>query len=85
MIAVSTAVDEGSPNYPPSDWFEKEGWPAVAVRDSATNEIGEAYGLRGFPYVVTVDRSGNVTRRMSGELSDRDWENLLEEVAGPPG
>ena len=77
VIAVSTAVDPDSPNYPPSAWFEKEQWPAVAVRDSAESEIGEAYGLQGFPYTVVVDGRGSVVTRVSGELSDSEWESLL--------
>ena len=81
VIAVSTAVDSGRPNYPPSAWFEEEQWPAVAVRDSESNEIGEAYGLQGFPYLVAVDANGRVVARVSGELSDADWEELLDKVA----
>ncbi len=81
VIAVSTAVDPGRGNYPPSAWFEEEQWPAVAVRDSESNEIGDAYGLRGFPYTVGVDADGRVVARVSGELSDAAWEFLLQLVA----
>ena len=81
VIAVSTAVDPDGPNYPPSAWFEKEQWPATALRDSADSEIGEAYGLRGFPYVVAVDGQGRVVTRVSGELSDTEWESLLVTTA----
>ena len=81
VIAVSTAADSGRPNYPPSSWFEEEQWPAVAVRDSESNEIGEAYGLRGFPYMVAVDADGMVVARVSGELTDELWEFLLRTVA----
>ena len=81
VIAVSTAVDPGRGNYPPSAWFEKEQWPAVAVRDSESNEIGDAYGLRGFPYTVGVDADGRVVARVSGELNDAAWEFLLQLVA----
>ena len=81
VIAVSTAVDPGRGNYPPSAWFEAEQWPAVAVRDSESNEIGDAYGLRGFPYTVGVDADGRVVARVSGELNDAAWEFLLRHVA----
>ena len=81
VIAVSTAVDRGRGNYPPSAWFAEEQWPAVVVRDSGTNEIGEAYGLRGFPYTVAVDASGRVAARVSGELAEEAWESLLQFVA----
>ena len=81
VIAVSTAVNPDGPNYPPSAWFEKETWPATAVRDSAASEIGDFYGLRGFPYTVALDAQGRVVERSSGELDNRDWEALLAKVA----
>ena len=81
VIAVSTAVDPGRGNYPPSAWFQEEQWPAVAVRDSESNEISDAYGLRGFPYMVGVDADGRVVARVSGELNDAAWEFLLQLVA----
>ena len=85
VIAVSTAVSPDSPNYPPSAWFEKEQWPAIAVRDSLESEVGEAYGLRGFPYTVVVDGGGRVATRVSGELSTSEWESLLALAAAGAG
>ncbi len=85
VIAVSTAVDAGRPNYPPSAWFEEEQWPAVVVRDSAEDEIGEAYGLAGFPYTVGVDAEGRVVARVAGELNDEAWEFLVQFVAPDAG
>ena len=85
VIAVSTAVDSGRGNYPPSAWFEEEQWPAVVVRDSEGNEIGNAYGLRGFPYAVGIDADGRVVARVSGELNDAAWEFLLQLVAPAAG
>ena len=85
VIAVSTAVDEGRGNYPPSAWFEAEQWPAVAVRDSEGSELAEAYGLGGFPYTVAVAADGRVVARVSGELNDSAWEYLLSIVAPASG
>ena len=85
VIAVSTAVDSSRGNYPPSAWFAEEQWPAVAVRDSESNEISQAYGLRGFPYMVGVDADGRVVARVSGELNDAAWEFLLETIAPAEG
>ena len=81
VIAVSTSVQDGGSNYPPSAWFEREQWPAVVVRDSAEDEIGNAYGLRGFPYTVGIDADGRVVARVAGELNDDAWEFLIEFVA----
>ena len=85
VIAVSTSVESGRPNYPPSAWFEEERWPAAVVRDSAENEIAEAYGLRGFPYTVGIDADGRVVARVAGELNDDAWEFLVDFVASPAG
>lgn len=81
VLAVSTSADAGRGNHPPSEWFESVQWPAAVVRDSATNEIAAAYGLRGFPYTVAVDAAGSVVARISGELDDERWESLLQLVA----
>ncbi|MCE2512436.1 MAG: TlpA family protein disulfide reductase [Acidimicrobiia bacterium] len=85
VIAVSTSVEAGRPNYPPSAWFEDEQWPAVVVRDSAENEIANTYGLRGFPYTVGIDADGRVVARVAGELNDDAWEFLVDFVASPAG
>ena len=85
VIAVSTAVDSGRPNFPPSAWFEDEQWPAVVVRDSADDEIGKAYGLGGFPYTVGIDAEGRVVARVAGELNDEAWEFLVQFVAPASG
>ncbi len=81
IIAVSTSVDEGSPNYPPSSWFEREDWPELTLRDSPASDISNAYGLSGYPYFVVVDGEGNVLRRVSGELTTEAWEELVAEAA----
>ena len=87
VIAVSTAVDADAANYPPSAWFERELWPAataVAVRDSETSEIAEAYGLRGFPYTIALDADGKVAMRVAGEMSEELWEFAVRLVTPNP-
>ncbi|GIR37926.1 MAG: hypothetical protein CM15mP49_33110 [Actinomycetota bacterium] len=58
ILAVSTAVREGTPNYPPSEWFTKERWPTDIFVDNQDNDLAAAYGLAGFPYWVLVDATG---------------------------
>ena len=83
IVAVSTSVDSGAPNYPPSVWFEDVGWPELLLRDSPTSAVGAGFGLTGFPYFVVIGPDGRVRLRVSGELSVEDWEYLLGLAATP--
>ena len=78
VVAISTSVDSGQPNYPPSAWFEDEGWSEVLVRDSADSALAAGYGLAGFPYFVVTDGNGQVLVRTGGELTTEQWEDLVE-------
>ena len=78
ILAVSTAVREGTPNYPPSEWFIKERWPTDIFVDNQDNDLAAAYGLAGFPYWVLVDATGRVVHRSSGELTEEQFGYLVE-------
>jgi len=68
LISVSTGVDEGAPNYPPSAWLINEGWSVPVIADDEASSVGEAFGVGGYPYFVFVDSDGSVAQRASGEL-----------------
>ena len=78
ILAVSTAVREGTPNYPPSEWFTKERWPTDIFVDNQDNDLAAAFGLAGFPYWVLVDATGRVVHRSSGELTEEQFGYLVE-------
>ena len=78
IMAVSTAVREGTPNYPPSEWFTKERWPTDIFVDNQDNDLAAAYGLAGFPYWVLVDATGRVVHRSSGELTEEQFGYLVD-------
>jgi thiol-disulfide isomerase/thioredoxin len=80
IAAVSTAVDETGPNYPPSAWFDREAWPFPVMADDAEGTAAAAYGLQGFPFLVLVDADGIVTLRTSGELGDDGIVAALESL-----
>ena len=77
VVAISTSVREGTPNYPPSEWFEAENWPTQVLVDSPEKTIAEAYGLTGFPFWVLVDGEGVVVHRSSGELTEEQFSYLV--------
>lgn len=70
LYAVATATQEGQANYPPSEWFVREGLDVPAVMDDGNSSAAEAMGLPGFPYWVVVDSAGLVVMRASGQLPD---------------
>jgi len=78
ILAISTAVREGTPNYPPSEWFIKERWPTNIFVDNEDNDLATAYGLAGFPYWVLVDATGTVVHRSSGELTEEQFGYLVD-------
>ena len=83
VLAISTSVDEGAPNYPPSEWFLREQWPVPVLRDSAQKDLATGYGLSSFPYVVVIDANGNIVTRFSGAMGTAQWEAVLDAaVAG---
>lgn len=81
ILAVSTGINEGAPNFPPSDWFDDEGWPTDVIVDSETSEISAAYGLTGFPYWVVTAGDGTVIQRLSGELTESQLDSLVQFAA----
>ena len=66
IISVVTSITRGRDNFPPSAWLEDENWPVPVVLDSATSEVGIAYGVSLFPLWAMVDADGNLIQRISG-------------------
>ena len=81
VVAVSTAVNDGAPNYPPSAWFREVGWTAEVLVDSEAMDVADAFGLSSYPFFVLVGADGKVVARVSGEIGIPVWERLLEAAA----
>lgn len=76
IIGISTAVDEGGSNYPPSDWIVDKDWTWPVLADTEAAEAFLTYGGTGFPYTVMLFSDGSLNARKSGnESADRilDW------------
>lgn len=78
LIGVASGNDRNRPNFPPQDWFEREGWPGATVVDG-NNAISSSYGLSNYPYWVLVDGEGTVVQRWSGETTP---QQLSERIGG---
>ena len=68
MITISTGVNPGAPNYPPSKWLAGVNWPTPVIADDSRNSAATAYGLTGYPYLVFIDAHDHVQFRSSGEM-----------------
>jgi thiol-disulfide isomerase/thioredoxin len=76
-VAISTAVDSTLDNYPPSTWFETEGFGGTVVVDSAQDRLFNLFRTPGFPFLVAVDASGTVVERISGEVTTEKLDQLV--------
>ena len=70
FIGVATSTDETRTNYPPSKWLSKEEWPWKTIADDQTNDLLDAFGGAGFPYVIYVNADGTIAARTSGEQEE---------------
>jgi cytochrome c biogenesis protein CcmG/thiol:disulfide interchange protein DsbE len=82
VVAISTAVDNTAPNFPPSDWLVNKDWPSQwpVMADSAESAGFVANGGAGFPYLVIADADGNVLARDSGEKQAEDLAVWIKEA-----
>jgi thiol-disulfide isomerase/thioredoxin len=83
VIGVATAVDSGSVNFPPAQWFSDKGWPwPVLVDESngngAAGKAAAAFGATGWPYFVIVGADGKVKVRVSGEVEITDLQKIVD-------
>ena len=80
LVGVSTAVDDSRPNFPPSAWLDREGWPVPVLADSENGAAAEAFGVSGFPFFVAVDGDGKVVARHAGPLGRDRLAQLIDSL-----
>lgn len=81
LVSVATSMNSAQPNFPPSEWLEREGWTVPVIVDDQDFAAYRAYGSGGFPYYVFLDDQGNVVRRSSGELDIQTLQAFMQEAA----
>ena len=72
LIGIATSTASTRPNFPPSEWLEREGWALPTIVDDADFSVGNTFGLDAFPFWVFVAPDGTVAGRTSGELEPED-------------
>jgi thiol-disulfide isomerase/thioredoxin len=81
VTAVATGTQSNAPNYPPSAWLKRVGWPYPVLVDTAAGTAASAYGLPAYPYLVFVDAAGNVAARVTGEVAPADLATMFAALA----
>jgi thiol-disulfide isomerase/thioredoxin len=82
LYFVATSTQSNAPNYPPSEWLEREGVGDVpTIADDEQGTAHRAYGSGGFPYLVLVDAEGAVAARFSGELGADAYPAIFDALA----
>jgi len=82
FYSVATSIDRTKENWPPSDWLEREAWPAPVIVDDQANSIANAFGLSGWPFWVFVDADGTIAGRVSGGLSVATLDGAAGTLSG---
>lgn len=82
LTSVSTGLDDTRPNWPPQDWFEREGYEEAVIVDDADGTIANAYGMTATPYWVAL-RDGRVQGRIPGQLPMEQVQQIAESLAAP--
>ena len=82
VVAISTAVDNTAPNYPPSEWIVEKDWPTEwpVMADSVEATSFVYNGGGGFPYLMIADVEGNVLDRASGTKSAEDLAAWIQDA-----
>ncbi len=68
LIGIATSTASTRPNFPPSEWLDREGWGLPTLVDDADYSVANNFGLDAFPFWVFVAPDGTVVGRTSGEL-----------------
>lgn len=82
VVAVSTAIRPGQPNFPPDEWLDDTNWTFPVIADGVDMELqtfigADAFGVTGFPFTTLIDADGNVAARWSGGRNPNEIASLL--------
>ena len=80
VVAVSTSAGGDRPNWPPSAWLAREGFPFPTMADDDVQSAAAALGTTGFPYMVMLDADHTVVWRYSGSPPDGFIESLVNDT-----
>ena len=80
LTSVATSLADDRPNWPPQDWFEREGYDYPVIVDDAEGSIANAFGMTATPYWVAL-RDGEVQARIPGQVPMEQIEQIAQQLA----
>jgi cytochrome c biogenesis protein CcmG, thiol:disulfide interchange protein DsbE len=82
LVFVTTGLDPGRPNWPPTRWLADAGLSSVTtVRDDIGDPLMRAFGLRAYPAWAVIDAEGTLVARRQGLLPAVGVAQLLDVAA----
>ncbi len=81
IVAISTAVDPQADNYPPSAWFEREGFAGTVLVDTEEGALAQGFGLTGFPFGAAVAADGSIITRWSTGIPSEQFGAIVAAAA----
>ncbi len=82
IYAISTRVNAATENYPPADWFAREGWTPPVILDDRSGSIDEVIAITPVPSWVVIGPDNRVVERRTGLVTIEDFEALVDLAAG---
>lgn len=77
---VTVAVDPNRPNFPPSEWIEREGWDEPILLDDEDSSIFRMFGGSAIPYWVFLNPDGTVATRVEGGIGGDELAAILADL-----
>lgn len=78
LVLVNVFSDPNRPNWPPTEWYEEEGYTGPVLADSAASDVATSYGMGGVPSWVVIDETGTAVFRVTGLLEREQLDQLVE-------
>jgi thiol-disulfide isomerase/thioredoxin len=82
IVSVTSSANSGQPNWPPSDWLDRENWTTPNIRDDSDSSLFQAYGGRSFPYWVFLNGDGTVAHRQAGRIDIGQLQTIMQGLTG---
>ncbi len=80
IVSVTTSANSGQPNWPPSQWLDREGWTTPNIRDDSDSSTLRAYGGSSFPYWVFLNGDGTVAWRQAGRVGIPQLQQIMQSL-----